>query len=69
MIRALLVINAVLALHYAAVHPHPRYPVCFASSSSCRQAWQSVVCFAQDGQCAKRALNAFAVPPQASPRP
>jgi hypothetical protein len=71
MIRALLVINAVLAFQYAVAHPHvhAKNSVCFASSTTCGKPWHSVVCFAQDGACAERARNAFAKPPEASPHP
>jgi hypothetical protein len=71
MIRALLVINALLALQYAVLHPHVRLAapptVCFASSSSCKTPAHSVVCFAQDAQCARHAHVVAA--PYAKPSP
>jgi hypothetical protein len=70
MIRALLVINAILALHYAGAHMHQKNTVCFAGSTSCGKPSHSVVCFAQDTRCAQRALFAIdAVPAQGSPHP
>ena len=70
MIRALLVANALLALHVLALPGHVRPPsVCFAGSSSCGKPVAHVVCFAEDSLCAKRSRAiTFAVPHDPSPR-
>lgn len=72
MIRALLVANALLALHLVAPHGYARpapATVCFASSSGCGRPVQHVVCFAQDTFCTKRMHPMFVVPRDPSPRP
>ncbi len=71
MIRALLVIHAVLALHVT-VPPHMpgRGMVCFAGSTGCKQpASRNLVCFANDVSCTKRAHIVAAPMITASPHP
>ncbi|MGB6985454.1 MAG: hypothetical protein WBD74_05675 [Candidatus Aquilonibacter sp.] len=62
MIRAFIVVNALLAVH--------SFMVCFAASSGCAKPVHHVVCFAQDNLCTKRVhVNAFAIPHYSSPPP
>ena len=65
MFHAMLVVHALLALH---VGPGT---VCFAGSSGCKAPSHSVVCFAQDSACTKKArvVPAIAAAHDPSPRP